>query len=151
MWYGYDHGYHTCGAAAAKKHDHVPGSSGHALAPTASNDLATSESNCVGDVSTSGSKPGRGVTYGQLFYQSPPLETGQEHALVISNTLPGKNMIWLDFLQIHSGKPPPIFTPSDPEENGMASGSALLGVLTLLPVISSILLRSFLRTLVKEL
>ncbi|KAG6820575.1 hypothetical protein H0H93_014802 [Arthromyces matolae] len=62
--------------------------------------------------------PQRGIIYRQLFYQADNLEEGpgKEHTLVIENTLPNRNMVWLDYLQYVSSSeraPPPQPYPHD--------------------------------------
>ncbi|KAG6910373.1 hypothetical protein DXG01_011088 [Tephrocybe rancida] len=83
-------------------------------------------------------KPNRGIVYRQLFFQAHDLEEGpgKEHTLVMENTITGKNMVWLDYLQLISSteRPPPEHpSPAAPIEGtysrallkGMFMGSAM--------------------------
>ncbi|KAF5376679.1 hypothetical protein D9615_007884 [Tricholomella constricta] len=70
--------------------------------------------------------PMRGVIYRQLFFQSPTLEEGEgkEHTLVIENTLPGRNMFRLDYLQLISSTERP--STSGPAGTGESSFWSIL-------------------------
>ncbi|KAG6865236.1 hypothetical protein C0991_004178, partial [Blastosporella zonata] len=72
--------------------------------------------------------PKRGVLYRQPFFQAQDLEEGigKEHTLVIENTVSGKNMVWLDYLQLVSSteRPLPVVRPSPPSNPVLGGKSA---------------------------
>ncbi|KAG6833406.1 hypothetical protein H0H87_007391 [Tephrocybe sp. NHM501043] len=81
--------------------------------------------------------PNYGIVFRQMFFQAQDLEE-KEHTLVIENTVSGKNMVWLDYLQLVSNteRPEdlsPAYSPSNGAElggrqeffRGMVTGSAV--------------------------
>ncbi|RDB27913.1 hypothetical protein Hypma_002238 [Hypsizygus marmoreus] len=97
-------------------------------------------------VTFTGTPVGGGIVFGQPFYHSGKLNESQEHTLVITNTLPGKNRFWFDYIQIETSVKPVVNThPGATRANGVGTPDPLrlvLGVLLFVLFINTVLLLS---------